>query len=109
MLRKIFSDYRTWTAALLLVIAAIAFLKLNFPSGGSNETGSLLAPNVSSSTASPVEIRIPSIGVDAQIIPVGKTKSGAMDAPANAVQTGWYALGAWPGQPGNAVIDGHLD
>jgi LPXTG-site transpeptidase (sortase) family protein len=32
-----------------------------------------------------------------------------MDVPRSGSQVGWYALGARPGEAGNAVIAGHLD
>ena len=32
-----------------------------------------------------------------------------MDVPKNAADVAWYKFGAIPGQPGNAVINGHYD
>lgn len=57
----------------------------------------------------PVRISIPSIGVDAEIVPMGVTKTGILDTPNNYVQTGWWAGGTVPGQLGSAVIDAHVD
>lgn len=60
----------------------------------------------------PTRLRIPSIGVDANIQAVGQNTKGEMDIPKgeNAyIDTGWYSLGAKPGEIGTAVIDGHLD
>ncbi len=60
----------------------------------------------------PVRLRIPAIGVDANIQPVGQNAKGQMDVPKgeNAYQeAGWYSLGVKPGEVGAAVIDGHLD
>jgi LPXTG-site transpeptidase (sortase) family protein len=60
----------------------------------------------------PARVRIPSIGVDANIQPVGQNAKGEMDTPKgeNAYQdTAWYSLGARPGEIGAAVINGHLD
>jgi sortase A len=56
----------------------------------------------------PVGIAIPAIGVEAEVEPLGLLEGGKLDAPKNAEDTGWYALGAKPGETGNAVIDGHL-
>lgn len=56
----------------------------------------------------PVRLAIPAIGVDAEVMPLGLLPDGKLDAPANAEDTGWYELGAKPGEKGNAVIDGHL-
>ena len=63
----------------------------------------------STSTSTPVRLIIPSIGVNAKVQLVGKTKSGNMAVPNNFTDVGWYRLGYYPGTIGNAVIAGHLD
>ncbi len=50
---------------------------------------------------------IPRIGVDAMIQPVGRDAGGAMAAPPSLSNVGWFNRGPLPGQPGDAVIDGH--
>jgi LPXTG-site transpeptidase (sortase) family protein len=40
---------------------------------------------------------------------VGVDKSGAMAVTNESYDVGWYKLGPAPGDPGDAVIDGHLD
>jgi sortase (surface protein transpeptidase) len=50
---------------------------------------------------------IPRIGVDAQIQPVGRDSTGAMASPSSLESVGWFNSGPSPGQPGDAVIDGH--
>jgi hypothetical protein len=67
------------------------------------------APPPPPPVAVPVRLRIPSIGVDARIIPVGVTPSGEMQSPPDAWTVGWYADGYKPSEPGNAVIAGHVD
>ncbi len=57
----------------------------------------------------PITLRIPKIGVDAQVESVGLDSTGAMATPTTAFRVAWYDGGPLPGQPGNAVIDGHLD
>lgn len=57
----------------------------------------------------PVRLRIPAIGVDAWIEPVGLTKDQAMGVPSRWEDVGWFRLGYRPGEVGNAVIAGHLD
>src|SRR5712692_10375393 len=64
----------------------------------------------------PARLNIPAIHIDAPVMNVGATASGAMDAPtSNAIHSTywtsvfWYDLGAAPGQAGNAVIAGHVD
>jgi sortase (surface protein transpeptidase) len=57
----------------------------------------------------PVQLLIPKIGVKASIESVGMDRVGAMATPSGPYTVGWWKLGTVPGDPGNAVIDGHLD
>lgn len=64
----------------------------------------------------PARLRIPKMGLDAAILPVGADASGAMIAPyvANShdpiwSSVYWWDLGFLPGQEGNAVIAGHIN
>lgn len=57
----------------------------------------------------PQRLEIPAIQVDASIEQVGLTSQGAMDVPKGWMNAAWYQLGVRPGEPGNAVIAGHLD
>lgn len=57
----------------------------------------------------PERLVIPSLSLDAYVQHVGVTKNNAMAIPTNFKDVAWYKLGAVPGQPGNAVINGHLD
>lgn len=63
----------------------------------------------------PVHITISSIGVDYPVIPVGRDANGAMATPqgpesAPSWHEGfWWEYGYLAGQPGNAVIAGHVD
>jgi LPXTG-site transpeptidase (sortase) family protein len=56
----------------------------------------------------PSRLIIPKLGVDTNIIQMGLTATGNMEAPATNKATGWYKYGARPGNVGSAVIDGHL-
>ncbi len=57
----------------------------------------------------PVRIRIPSVRVDARILPVGLDPDGTMELPP-AASTGWFEPGARVGADrGSAVIAGHVD
>jgi sortase (surface protein transpeptidase) len=58
--------------------------------------------------ATPVGISIPAIGVDAPVVAVGLRPDGAMEVPGVRL-AGWYRLGPRPGDPGPAVIVGHVD
>ncbi len=57
----------------------------------------------------PITLRIPKIGVNAAVESVGLDPSGAMATPTTPFRVAWFDGGPLPGQPGNAVIDGHLD
>jgi hypothetical protein len=59
----------------------------------------------------PIRIEIPAIAVNSEIIPVGVDFNGGLQVPPldQAMLSGWYSLGASPGEFGNAVIVGHVD
>ena len=57
--------------------------------------------------APPGRIRIPAAGVDAGIEAVHARRDGIEVPPPG--WAGWYAGGARPGEPGRAVVIGHLD
>ncbi|WP_409252972.1 class F sortase [Bacillus sp. SCS-153A] len=57
----------------------------------------------------PVELEIPSIGVSAEVESVGLKENGEMDVTESFEKTGWYEKGYHPGEPGSAVIGGHVD
>ena len=56
----------------------------------------------------PRRLTIPSIGVDAGSEYVGLTADGAMGVPKDPSKAAWYSLGPRPGEPGNAVVAGHV-
>jgi len=58
--------------------------------------------------AEPVRIVIPSIEVDAKLIPVGLLDDGDMEVPPFGL-AGWYEPGPLPGNHGPAVIVAHVD
>ena len=63
-----------------------------------------------SSSAAPTRIRIPAVGVDAAIEPVGVDRRGLLVIPSEVRRVGWYRFGPAPGDPtGAAVIAGHVD
>ena len=72
---------------------------------------SITAPPVSV----PVRFRAPSVGIDSPVLAVGRTASGAMDAPEGPAQSPlwqesfWYRGGSEPGEQGTTTIAGHVD
>lgn len=59
--------------------------------------------------AAPARIAIPAIGVDSDLQRLGRDRDGAIEVPTAWQVAGWYAPGVKPGQPGPAVIIGHVD
>ena len=68
------------------------------------------APGTTTASPSPVRLRIPAVGVDAAVTPVGVDGRGFMVIPREVRQVGWYRYGPAPGDPaGAAVVAGHVD
>jgi len=59
--------------------------------------------------ALPKLLRLPAVGVEAAFEYVGLTPDGAMDTPKQPDNVAWFWEGPVPGQPGNAVVTGHVD
>jgi hypothetical protein len=57
----------------------------------------------------PVRIRIPALGVTAEIMDLGLEQDGSMEVPPGAYPVGWYDRSPTPGELGPAVIAGHVD
>lgn len=56
----------------------------------------------------PDRLKIDKIGVDAKIVSVGLTDDGAMDAPSNLADVGWYNQSSKAGESNYAILlDGH--
>jgi sortase (surface protein transpeptidase) len=60
-------------------------------------------------TPVPVRIDIPGIGVSSSLIRLGRAPDGTVEVPEPFGVAGWYAPGTRPGDPGSAVILGHVD
>jgi len=60
-------------------------------------------------TPTPVRIDIPAIGVTSSLDRLGRAPDRTVEVPARWEQAGWYAPGTRPGDPGSAVILGHVD
>jgi sortase (surface protein transpeptidase) len=59
--------------------------------------------------AEPTRLRIPTLGVDAPLDPVGLEADGGMEIPEDVERVGWYEPGVAPGEEGSAVLSGHVD
>ncbi|MFJ4921667.1 class F sortase [Streptomyces sp. NPDC088725] len=59
--------------------------------------------------APPVRIRIAGIGLDRPLTRLRIQEDGRLGAPENPSQVGWWSEGPRPGDPGAAIIVGHVD
>ncbi len=65
--------------------------------------------------AVPLRFRAPGVGIDSPVLAVGRTPSGAMDAPEGPAssplwqESFWYRGGSEPGEQGTTTIAGHVD
>lgn len=57
----------------------------------------------------PIGLKIPTLGVDAAVLPVGLADDGAMDIPADPDTVAWWSLGYGTGELGNVVLAAHVD
>ncbi len=55
-----------------------------------------------------MRIRIPDIGVEAPLVPLGSNADGTLAVP-RYEEAGWYAGGSRPGELGPSVIAAHVD
>lgn len=99
-------------------ILSLALILLACTSCGPGQPAHQTAyPLVHVRSSQPVRLQVPSLGIDAAILPVGEDRYGAMEAPGAGHpasdpiwgQAFWWKLGVQPGQPGNAVLAGHVD
>ena len=61
------------------------------------------------SAGPPLRLRLPAIGVDAPLAPVG-VSGGRLGVPDDVRVLGWWAQGVGPGSGGGTVVlDGHVD
>jgi sortase family protein len=59
--------------------------------------------------APPVRLQIPAIAVSTPLVRLGRLPDGSIEVPHDWNTAGWYDGGPRPGQPGPAVILGHVD
>jgi hypothetical protein len=64
----------------------------------------------SPSRPGPTALRLPALGVDAQVGPVAELPDGSLAVPSNPHVLGWWYHSAAPGDPaGTVVVIGHVD
>lgn len=101
------------TAALVLAAcgsaAPTAHKPAHHPAASASASPSPASSANPAAAGDPATLTISSIGLAATVEKVGVDQYGNMAIPVNPKNLGWYSPGVVPGQPGNAVIDGHYD
>ena len=60
----------------------------------------------------PVRVRIPALGIDSVVNPIGLDDTGALAVPQpgpHLNEAAWFENSPTPGQPGPSIIEGHVD
>ena len=100
------SPAATWLLAGLGVVLLAAAALVGVGPGHPRHVASAVGPPPPGEH--PVELEIPALDVAVAVKPVGLTGDQHMEVPAFG-ESGWYHPGPRPGQPGHAVIAGHVD
>ena len=59
--------------------------------------------------AAPLRVLVPSAGIDAALAGIGLDGDGSLVPPGDLATAGWFGQGPVPGEPGPAVLAGHVD
>ncbi|TDC31853.1 class F sortase [Micromonospora sp. 15K316] len=87
--------------------AARAPATVSRPSAGPGCVGG--CPAARPPRGEPTRVRVPRIGLDSPLTVLGLDRAGALVPPTDFDLAGWYGGGPAPGDPGPAVLAGHLD
>jgi sortase (surface protein transpeptidase) len=79
------------------------------PAAGADAARSFRSVRGYHATPAPTFVRIPRIGVASPLDQLGRARDGTVEAPSRWQVAGWYDGGPRPGEPGSAVIMGHVD
>lgn len=84
-------------------VAAVASAPAPAPASAVSGAGETAGP--------PATLQIPAIGVETPLIALGLQRDGTVAVPplGPTAPAGWYRYGTIPGEPGAAVILGHVD
>lgn len=91
---------------LLIVVAAVLALIV-----GCGSSDPPPVPRNPDAVSPPVSVSIPSIDAESSLIRLGLNPDKTMQVPdvKEPKQAGWFAFSKKPGEPGTAVIAGHVD
>lgn len=68
-----------------------------------------LEDQVAAAKAVPSTLQVADLGIDAPVSQIGVAPDAQLEVPTEAGTVGWYRHGVSPGQPGSAVLAGHVD
>lgn len=93
------------------VIAAPASPVPDAAAGPTPGTGPVPGAGMTLPRAAPTRLIIRSIAVDAPFMPLSIGSSGRLDSPPpnDSNLVGWFREGVTPGEPGAAIVAGHVD
>jgi sortase (surface protein transpeptidase) len=57
----------------------------------------------------PTTVRVPKVGINAGLLPMGTNPDGTMETPKTNVLAGWYKNAPTPGEMGPSILVGHVD
>jgi sortase (surface protein transpeptidase) len=89
--------------------SAVSHAAKDPPADGAAAVGAFRSVRGYRATPVPIRVTIPRIRVTSSLERLGKEPDGTVQAPQRWAVAGWYALGPRPGDPGSAVILGHVD
>jgi sortase (surface protein transpeptidase) len=69
----------------------------------------VVVAEVAQPAAAPVRVRVPSVGIDAALAGIGLDGARTLVPPGDLATAGWFSQGPAPGEPGPAVLAGHVD
>ncbi|GGK90683.1 class F sortase [Mangrovihabitans endophyticus] len=79
------------------------------PGANDRSAGNPFSGAASVAAGPPTRLRIPAIGVDTPLVALRLGDDGQLVPPTDFGSAGWYAGGTAPGDPGPAIIAGHVD
>lgn len=67
-------------------------------------------PALAAAEPAPVRVRVPAVGIDVAVDPVGVLDTGAMELPERVSVAGWYRFGPGPASAaGSTILAAHVD
>jgi hypothetical protein len=100
---------KTLRALTVSVLALSLSILIALPAHADEEDNPVVPVVDAPVRVAPVVLKIPSLGVNADIVPVGEDPDGAMDVPPNPDIVAWWSLGYGTGETGNVVLAGHVN